>query len=72
MKLGLIVSYAKADKVFNQYRKRFGVELEMPPLDYGHWHIDQVADCAGKAMRKGQPITDWGDYFAPLPAGADS
>ncbi len=60
------------NEVFERYKERFGVELELPPLDFGHWHISQVEDCAQQALDKNQPITDWSEYFAPLPPDACS
>jgi hypothetical protein len=65
---------SKADKLLNQYRQRFGVELlHHPPLDYGHipMNDEDLARHARRALEAGRPV-DWGEFFVPLPPDCES
>lgn len=63
---------SKTEKVFDQYRERFGVELIHPPLDYGiRMDTEDLARYARRALEAGKPI-DWSEFFVPLPPGTES
>jgi len=63
---------SKTEKVFDQYRERFGVELHHPPLDYGiRMNTEDLARYARRALEAGRPIA-WDEFFVPLPPGCES